>query len=42
MQFKDRGSNLMRRIIEDTKELGKVELNPKFEGNQMIMIIQPN
>ena len=42
MQFKDRGSNLMRRIIEDTKELGKVELNPKFEGKQMIMIIQPN
>ena len=42
MQFKDRGSNLMRRIIEDTKELGKVELNPKFEGRQMIMIILPN
>ena len=32
----------MNRIIEDTKDLGKVELSPKFEGKQMIMIIQPN
>ena len=32
----------MNRIIEDTKDLEKVELSPKFEGRQMIMIIQPN
>ena len=25
-----------------SKDLGKVEVNPKFEGRQMIMIIQPN
>jgi len=42
MQFTDQGKNLMDRIIEDTKELGKVEVSPKFEGKQMIMIIQPN
>ena len=42
MQFTDQGRNLMDRIIEDTKELGKVEVSPKFEGKQMIMIIQPN
>ena len=42
MQFTQQGRDLMDRIIEDTKELGKVELNPKFEGRQMIMIIQPN
>ena len=28
--------------LEDTKEIGKVEVNPKFEGRQMIMIIHPN
>ena len=42
MQFTQQGRDLMDRIIKDTKELGKVELSPKFEGKQMIMIIQPN
>ena len=42
MQHIELGKNLMNRIIEDTKEIGKVETNPKFEGKQMIMIIQPN
>ena len=32
MQFTQQGRDLMDRIIEDTKDLGKVELNPKFEG----------
>ena len=36
------GKNLMNRIIEDTKDIAKVETHPKFEGRQMIMIIQPN
>ena len=35
------GKNLMNRIIEDTKDVGKIETHPKFEGRQMIMIIQP-
>ena len=42
MQFTEKGKTLMNRIIEDTKEIGKVEVNPKFEGRQMIMIIHPN
>jgi len=42
MQHIELGKNLMDRIIADTKDLGKVEINPKFEGRQMIMIIQPN
>ena len=42
MQHVDLGRVLMKRIIEDTKGVGKVETNPKFEGRQMIMIIQPN
>jgi translation initiation factor IF-3 len=41
MQHIQLGKDLMSRIIEDTKEVGKVETHPKFEGRQMIMIIQP-
>ena len=41
MQHIQLGKDLMNRIIEDTKEVGKVETHPKFEGRQMIMIIQP-
>ena len=42
MQHIQLGKDLMNRIIEDTKDVGKVETHPKFEGRQMIMIIQPN
>ena len=35
------GSDLMNRIQEDIKSVGKVEMSPKFEGRQMIMVIQP-
>jgi len=42
MQHIELGKDLMKRIIEDTKDIGKVETHPKFEGRQMIMIIQPN
>ena len=41
MQHINLGKDLMNRIIEDTKEVGKIETQPKFEGRQMIMIIQP-
>ena len=42
MQHVQLGRDLMKRIIEDTKDVGKVETHPKFEGRQMIMIIQPS
>ncbi len=35
------GHDLMNRILEDIKSVGKVEMSPKFDGKQMIMIIQP-
>ena len=35
------GNDLMNRIKEDIKSVGKVELDPKFDGKQMIMVIQP-
>jgi translation initiation factor IF-3 len=41
MQHKNLGNELMARIIKDTKSLGKVEIYPKLEGRQIIMIIQP-
>ncbi len=41
MQHVNLGRDLMNRIIEDTKEVAKVETQPKFEGKQMIMVIQP-
>ena len=41
MQHTHLGNELMNRIINDTATLGKVEVPPKFEGKQIIMIIQP-
>ena len=41
MQHTELGKNLMDRIIEETKDIAKIESNPKFEGRQMVMIIQP-
>ena len=41
MQHTHLGKELMKRIINDTVTLGKIEINPKFEGRQIIMIIQP-
>ena len=41
MQHTHLGNKLMDRIISDTSTLGKVEVPPKFEGRQIIMIIQP-
>ena len=35
------GNDLMNRIQEDIKSVGKVEMSPKFDGRQMIMVIQP-
>jgi len=40
MQHTSLGYDLMKRIIKDTSTLGKVEVRPKFEGKQIIMIIQ--
>ena len=40
MQHTNLGYNLMNRIINDTSTLGKIEVRPKFEGRQIIMIIQ--
>ena len=41
MQHTHLGNKLMDRIINDTSKLGKVEVKPKLEGRQIIMIVQP-
>ena len=41
MQHTHLGHELMKRIINDTSKLGKVEVMPKLEGRQIIMIVQP-
>ena len=41
MQHTELGKDLMNKIIEETKDVAKVESKPKFEGRQMVMIIQP-
>ena len=41
MQHHHLGTELLNRVQDDIKELGKLELSPKFEGRQMTMVIQP-
>ena len=41
LQHSNLGDELMLKIKTDMEKLGKVELQPKFDGKQMIMIIQP-
>ena len=41
MQHTHLGNKLMDRIIYDTAKLGKVEVMPKLEGRQIVMIVQP-
>ena len=41
LQHSHLGNELMAKIKEDMKDIGKVELDPKFDGKQMIMVIQP-
>ena len=40
MEFIKAAYDLVRRIIEDIKEVGKVEQSAKMEGRQMTLIIQ--
>ena len=41
LQHSHLGTNIMNKIKDDMKDIGKVELQPKFDGKQMIMVIQP-
>nr|WP_102109228.1 translation initiation factor IF-3 [Kandeliimicrobium roseum] len=41
MAHQNLGRDLLERVAEDTKEIGKVENFPKMEGRQMVMLIGP-
>jgi translation initiation factor IF-3 len=41
LQHSHLGRELMDKIKIDMQDVGKVELHPKFDGKQMIMVIQP-
>ena len=41
LNAKQKSKELMNKIIDETKDIAKVESEPKFEGKQMVMIIQP-
>ena len=41
LQHSHLGKELMDKIKTDMQDIGKVELHPKFDGKQMIMVIQP-
>ena len=41
LQHSHLGNELMSKIKEDMKDIGKVELHPKFDDKQMIIVIQP-
>ena len=41
LQHSNLGHDLMSKIKEDIKLVGKIEMDPKFDGKQMIMVIQP-
>ncbi len=39
--FKDRGEQVLQRMIEELKDIATVESPPKMEGRRMIMILAP-
>ena len=41
LQHTHLGTELMDKIKQDMERVGKVELQPKFDGKQIIMVIQP-
>lgn len=41
MAHQDLGRDLLQRVAEDVKEIGKIENMPKMEGRQMVMMIGP-
>jgi translation initiation factor IF-3 len=41
MAHQDVGMDMMKRLFGDVEDLGKLELEPKMEGRQMLMVIAP-
>ena len=41
MEHQELGTRLLNRVKEDVTKIAKVEMEPRFEGRQMIMILAP-
>ena len=41
MAHQNLGRELLERVAEDVKDIGKIENMPKMEGRQMVMMIGP-
>ncbi len=41
MAHQELGRQLLERVSEDTKEIGKIDSIPKLEGRQIVMVINP-
>ena len=41
MAHQELGTKLLNRVKDDTAKMAKVEMEPRFEGRQMIMILAP-
>lgn len=35
------GSNVLDRVKEETEDISKIEVIPKLEGRQMVMVLAP-
>jgi len=41
LAHKEMGEGLMQKILEELKDCGKPDYQPKFEGNQIVVMISP-
>jgi translation initiation factor IF-3 len=39
--YKERGSELLQRLVERLDEVAKVDQSPRMEGRSMVMILAP-
>ena len=42
MEHQNLGLNLLKRIEDEISSIGRVEINPKIEGRQIMMVIVPS
>ncbi|MAZ76082.1 MAG: translation initiation factor IF-3 [Micavibrio sp.] len=42
MAHKDIAADLLKRFVDDLSDIAKVDLEPKMEGRQMIMVLSPD
>ena len=41
MAHQELGTKLLERVKDDTSKVAKVEMEPRFEGRQVVMVLAP-